>query len=577
MIQNKIKRITYAIIVTLIGFSTSSAEGPVDVYGEMKVSGRYFVGSSDKYKESLVQVKGLSFFWNQWGGQSQWNAGVVDIMVDDYSAEVLRVPVSTSRGGKRANLNDAAAVIDQCIKRGIYIIIDFHAHHAHEELSEAKEFFTNAVNKYGNNDHVIFEVYNEPDTEDWGPVRDYGNAIVKHIRDAGSDNLIIMGTPKFDQIFDGIKEDPVIDPANNLAYAMHFYSYSHKVDDDWLGGNFNVAIKQELPIFVSEWGTSHSDGGQGGSTFDGESADEWHAILDRFGWSSAMWSIHSDGQSSAIWGNSGQADGYIKNLLSTWKEIADWRTGATRAIPDEFMAYDKKYSVASPNTTVTLEADYGGGAGPFSFSWFKKSAAEAKIGNATGETTEITNLAEGTYTFGLTVKDGQGSKSKSVHTVVIGAQAAPESSEDKDEKPSSADDTNEDHASSSKGSDDKADDDSSGQKADDYDDGDDDKSSSSQKKVSDSDDNSSSSDGVIPIITQKVKGSSHVGIAAILLNGQTVSLGMAQSGHYQVTVWAVTGEKLADLGNHYLEQGNNSVQLPKEVSQATAVVRVVKQ
>ncbi|MGL1936725.1 MAG: glycoside hydrolase family 5 protein [Fibrobacterales bacterium] len=561
MIQNKIKQVTYAILTALIGFSTVSAEGPVDVYGEMKVSGRYFVGSAEKYKESLVQVKGLSFFWNQWGGQSQWNAGIVDKMVDDYNAEILRVPVATSRGGKRANLNDAVAVIDQCIKRGIYVIIDFHAHHAHEELGEAKEFFTNVVNRYGDKDNVIFEVYNEPDTEDWGPVRDYGNAIVKHIRDAGSNNLIIMGTPKFDQIFDGIKEDPVIDPDNNLAYAMHFYSYSHKVDDDWLGGNFNVAIKEELPIFVSEWGTSHSDGGQGGSTFDGESADEWHALLDRFGWSSAMWSIHSDGQSSAIWGNSGQADGYIKKLLNDWKEVADWRNGTVRAIPDEFMSYDKKYSVASPGTTVTLEADFAGGAGPYTFSWFKKSAAEAKIGNGTGEITEITNLADGAYTFGLTVKDGQGSKAKSVHTVVVKAQPAPESSEAKIIESSP-----ENGQSSSQMGD-----------AESFNDGDDDQSSSSNGAVSNSDTKNSSSGKLAPLIAQNVNGTSSSMIATLLLNGQSVSLGIDQSGHYQVTLWAVTGEKLVDLGNQYLERGNNSIELPRGFSQSAAVVHVVKQ
>jgi hypothetical protein len=424
----------------------------------MKVKGQYIVGSKEPYTNAMVQAKGLSFFWNQWGGENQWKANIVDMMVDDYNAEVLRVPVSTSSGGKYADLGAAAEVINRSIERGIYIIIDFHSHYAWGERDEAKQFFKNAVEWYGDYDNVIFETFNEPVTNEphsWAGVREYHDEIVQYIRDLGSDNLIIAGTPCYDQVFEGIKEDPVKDPDNNIVYAMHFYSYTHHVDDDWLGKNFKVALKDELPIFVSEWGTSHSNGGRGGEygTFDGNSADKWHAIFDEFGWSSAMWSIHSDGQSSAIWGNTGQADGYIKGLLAKHKETASWRTGVPKPIPglEEELSSSEEVEESSEDTEeattlaingkrVTMNADKKsveivveaeGGVAPYTFTWSKKAGAAVQFSNNNSEVETVSGLTIGDYVIVATVTDAN-NDSKSVEVSIT-----VENSGDTDDKLSS--------------------------------------------------------------------------------------------------------------------------------------------
>ncbi len=408
--------------MALGGLSSVFAEGPVDVYGEMKVKGQYFVGSKEPYTNSIVQVKGLSFFWNQWGGESQWNAGVVDVMVDEYGAEILRVPVSTSSGGKYADLNAAAQVIDRSIERGIYIVIDFHSHFAWDEIDESKKFFQQAVERYGDEDNVIFETFNEPRTTEphsWDDMKGYHDIIVKHIRDLGSDNLVVAGTPCLDQVWDGVKDNPVVDPDNNTAYALHFYTASpeHWLDKgSWVGDNLKIALKDKLPLFVTEWGTSHHDGGQDGNSFNGEKADEWHALLDEYGWSSAMWSIHSDGQSSAIWGNNGKSDNYIKGLLSDWKKIAPWRTGVVRPLAGAMVVTSPKVILELPENSAVLEGAIQGGKSPYGYKWSQTSGNTVEIGDSKAQTLKLEKLKLGSYKFKLVITD---SDDQTAETVIV--------------------------------------------------------------------------------------------------------------------------------------------------------------
>ncbi len=423
--------------MALGGLTSVFAEGPVDVYGEMRVKGQYFVGSKEPYTNAIVQVKGLSFFWNQWGGESQWNAGVVDVMVDEYGAEILRVPVSTSTGGRYADLNAAAQVIDRSIERGIYIVIDFHSHFAWDEIDEAKKFFQQAVERYGDEDNVIFETFNEPRTAEphsWDDMKGYHDIIVKHIRDLGSDNLIIAGTPCLDQVWDGVKDNPVEDPDNNTAYALHFYTASpeHWLDKgSWIGDNLKVALKDKLPLFVTEWGTSHHDGGQDGNSFNGEKADEWHALLDEYGWSSAMWSIHSDRQSSAIWGNNGKSDTYIKGLLSDWKKIAPWRTGVVRPLAGAMVVSSPKKTLELPEKSTALTATIQGGKSPYGYKWSQSSGDAVDIGDSKAQNLKLDNLKLGTYTFLLKItdSDGQAAQTTIVVDVVNAVESVSSSSE----------------------------------------------------------------------------------------------------------------------------------------------------
>ncbi|MGL1886171.1 MAG: glycoside hydrolase family 5 protein [Reichenbachiella sp.] len=545
-----IKKISMVLGLSLLFSGTVYGEGPVDVYGEMKVKGQYFVGSKGAYKNAIVQVKGLSFFWNNWGGEQYWTADQVNNMVDNFDAEVLRVPVTTSSKGKYADLGAAVQVIEQSIARGIYIIIDFHSHHAWNEVDEAKNFFTQAVEWYGQYDNVIFEIFNEPITNephDWMPVKNYADELVKHIRDLGSDNLIIVGTPCYDQVFAGIKENPVVDPDNNTAYAMHFYSYSHHVGDGWLGKNFKSALEDGLPFMVTEWGTSHFDGGQDGGSFDGQSADEWHALLDEYGFSSAMWSIFSHGQSSALWGNNGQAEGYIKGLLSGWKNEADWRTGNVRTIPGGLAVTGKDVSVALPES-AKIKAVVEGGKEPYIIAWSKKSGGSATIADKSARTTNVGGLEVGSYEFIVSVTDGWGDVVEAVITVsVTGDDEGPvDIVSSEDVMSSVVDDISSSDAVKDISSDDIED------------------SSGDKSPPPDSND-------IAPLYSNGINASQS--LLYRVTNKSTLEITVSEIGSYSVTLFDVMGNLVSKIEMGTVSKGSYELQLSPSVREGLYVVQ----
>merc|ERR1719429_375135 len=200
--------------------------GVVEQHGKLRVVGNNIVGSHG----DTVQLRGMSFFWSQWQGQYYTNA-VVNWLVDDWQCSLVRAVLGIHEssgylqdpGTEKAKVE---LVVNAAIAKGIYVIIDWHDHHAENHVNEAKAFFDEMARKYGSYDHVIFETYNEPLAVSWsGVIKPYHEQLVPVIR-AYSDNLIILGNRDWCQHPDEAARDPVA--GSNLAYTIHFYASTHK-------------------------------------------------------------------------------------------------------------------------------------------------------------------------------------------------------------------------------------------------------------------------------------------------------------------------------------------------------------
>jgi endoglucanase len=348
MTQNSIFKSIVGIFIILTVLPVSALT-PVETHGKLTTSGAYILDKNGK----IVQLRGMSFFWNtpDWKGDVFYTAATVDALIDSWKCTVLRVAYDRDKGHDY-NWNLCDIVIRQAIKRGIYVIIDWHAYDAHNYKSAAITFFTQQAINYKDIPNVIFEIYNEPTMAGgattgskadavltWNAIKPYMTDVTQAIRGTGAENLVIIGTPYYSQYVDVAAADQPKDASGNVfknvAYTFHFYAASHGSkayyvvnDPTHAGGLESDRIENpKVPIFISEWGTTHSDGGYTSQTsyVDEANTDWWfnNYVNSKYHYSTCNWSVLNTTQVSSAFTNGGgpsspSASGKIvQRLLST--------------------------------------------------------------------------------------------------------------------------------------------------------------------------------------------------------------------------------------------------------------------
>lgn len=321
--------------------------GPVSAYGQLVAGknsngqGRIYGSCQGVQDGAEVQVRGMSLYWSLLANATDfWNATAISTMVNDMNIQIVRAAMATGiedwGGPYKGYQLDAAnqkalvsAAVEAAIQNDIYVIIDWHSHTAHEQTSSAVGFFTEMAQTYGSYDNVIFEIYNEPTVGEgeWSTVKNYANTVIAAIRQH-SDNLIIVGTPSWDQNPQVAISDPVTDAANNTAYALHYYANSHcwSGSYEWGGkceGTKGLeAMNAGLSVFVSEWGTGNSDGK---GTPDESRNLSWQNYLNENKLSWANWSASKIDEGTAAFTSGATASALqystsgnlVKGYLST--------------------------------------------------------------------------------------------------------------------------------------------------------------------------------------------------------------------------------------------------------------------
>jgi endoglucanase len=148
---------------------------------------------------------------------------------DDWGCTVVRAAMGVEP--EKGYLDDPEwsqekmeAVIAGAIENDLYVIIDWHSHGI--QLEAAKRFFEAMSKKYGSYPHVIYEIFNEPVNDPWSVIKDYSVEVIRTIRQNDPDNIILVGSPHWDQDIHLVADDPITG-FDNLMYTLHFYAATH--------------------------------------------------------------------------------------------------------------------------------------------------------------------------------------------------------------------------------------------------------------------------------------------------------------------------------------------------------------
>lgn len=286
------------ISVVFFLFKTSFAQNVnwVERNGALKVVAGKILNS----KNVAPQLRGISLSWSIWAGKKYYNADVVNWLHTDFNISVLRVSMAVQPDGGYLQYPEeqeklVMETIDAAIKRGVYVLIDWHDHHADEHLEQSKKFFAKMAKKYAGKPNVIYEIFNEPERITWQKVKDYSMAVITEIRKYDAKNIIVVGSPHWDQDIDIVAKDP-IKGFNNIAYSFHFYA-SEPSHQEVLMKRADEAIAGGLPIFVTEWGVGEANGD---GIFDLEKTNKWLSWMEKHKLSWANWNITDKKETTAL-------------------------------------------------------------------------------------------------------------------------------------------------------------------------------------------------------------------------------------------------------------------------------------
>ena len=249
----------------------------VEINGNLSVNGINLTNKND----DMVVLKGLSYGWHNWWPRF-YNASTVEHFTNKWNCTVVRAAMGVDPDGGYIDNPEFATecvtkIVDAAIENGIYVIIDWHSHSI--KTNEAIDFFEKMATKYKSYPNIIYEIFNEPVKDTWEDIKSYSEELIKAIRAIDPHNIILVGSPHWDQDIHLVADDP-IEGFDNIMYTLHFYAATHKDD---LRKRGDYAIKKGIPLFVSECAAMEATG-------DGPiDYDEWQKWLDWMKSNSISW------------------------------------------------------------------------------------------------------------------------------------------------------------------------------------------------------------------------------------------------------------------------------------------------
>ncbi len=290
------KQAVFIFLIVICANSLLSAQTPVARNGALRVKNGQVVNQYGQPPE----LRGLSFSWSIWQGRKYYNTDVVDWISKDFKVSLIRAAMAVQPEHGYLEEPDSqkqliVSVVNEAIKKGIYVLIDWHDHNGYLHVSQSKAFFAEMAQKYKGVPNVIYEVWNEPERVSWDTVKNYAVQVIAEIRKYDPNNLIVVGSPHWDQDVDVAAANPITG-FKNIAYSFHFYA-SDPNHQDQLRAKGDKAIQMGLPLLITEWGVGEASGN---GVFDIAENETWIKWMGAHKLSWVNWNITDKDETTAL-------------------------------------------------------------------------------------------------------------------------------------------------------------------------------------------------------------------------------------------------------------------------------------
>ncbi|MGA2067776.1 MAG: cellulase family glycosylhydrolase [Thermoguttaceae bacterium] len=238
----------------------------------------------------VVRLQGVNIASLEWTSKGENVLRSLAVAVDDWGANVIRLPLAQDRWfGRAKEQNDGGAayrklveqVVEAAAWKRCYVLLDLHwsdagawgqniaQHHMPDQNSIP--FWQAVAARFANHPAVLFDLYNEPHDVSWEVWRNGGmvhegsgnspggkleyrtpgmQRLLEVCREQGARNVIVAGGLDWAYDLTGlVKGYALADPqGNGVVYATHIYPWKR----DW-DRNVTVAVDR-YPVLVGEVG-----------------------------------------------------------------------------------------------------------------------------------------------------------------------------------------------------------------------------------------------------------------------------------------------------------------------------------
>lgn len=251
---------------------------------------------------NIVQLYGMSTHGIAWFPQ-YINYDSFRTLRDDWNTNCIRLAMYTAEyggycaGGDKEQLKQLVRDgVSYATELGMYVIVDWHILSdcdPNQNKDEAIAFFREMSESFADNDNVLYEICNEPNSgTSWDSIKSYAEEVIPVIREQKPDAVILVGTPTWSQEIDKAAASPLT--FDNVMYTLHFYAGTHKDD---LRNRLETCAQSNLPVFVSEFGMCDASG-NGANDFD--STTKWLDLLNKYQISFCCWNLANKDESSSV-------------------------------------------------------------------------------------------------------------------------------------------------------------------------------------------------------------------------------------------------------------------------------------